>query len=488
MKFIVGCDADGILTNLSEHNLREGKKAFKREPIDVNAYSLEDMFDVKDISKPILYAKAFGIYSNYCKNEPPREGVKETFDELLENDFEFHSITARKFATSNNKLGSIARKWYQKWLNKNGIRFNSIQFCDEDNSPTDKLLACKKLNVDAMLEDKPDVAMYLAQNGIKIIMIDAPYNLDVKHENIIHVPNWLEAKKVLKDLKQKKELNGEKEFVKVEREELENYSNEQKEEYFDLYKAHLKNLEVNEEAFKKGDRKFKLIFSMLKYPVKMFFKVKVFNKEKIPYQNGFIIASNHTDSTDQYRLGLALGNRPFVGFAAKEIENSFRGSLFKSTGLGIFVDRKDPVSRNESAALMANYVAHDRIALIFPEGTRKNKDEEGRKRFQNRFKMGTVSIAQKTGTAILPVATNAFGHDTVVRFGDLMYVYPTDNLEDVNRKLEINIAKLSLENITYYYTKKKMYDKLEEEQRKYNEYINEIGTLPYEEPTKNKVL
>jgi len=488
MKIIVGCDADGILTNVSEHNLREGKKVFKREPVDVNAYSLEDMFDVKDIPKPILYAKAFGIYSNYCKNEPPREYIKETFDELIDDECEFHSITARKFATINNALGNLARKWYKNWLDNNGIRFNTIQFCDEVNSQKDKLLACNKLNVDVMVEDKPEIAIYLAQNGIKVIMIDAPYNLDVKHENIIHVTNWKEAKIVIKDLKQKKELKGNKEFVKVGREELESYTNEQKEEYFNLYKVHLKNLEVNEEAFKKGDRKFKLIFSMLKYPVKMFYNVKVFNKENIPYQNGFILASNHTDSTDQYRLGLALGNRPFVGFAAKEIENSFRGSLFKSTGLGIFVDRKDPVSRNESATIMAKYVAHDRIALIFPEGTRKNKDEEGRKKFQNKFQMGTVSLAQKTGTAILPVATNAFGHDTVVRFGELIYVYPNDDLEEANKKLELTIAKLSLDNITYYYTKKNMLADLEDEINKYNDYISEIGINSYEDSTKNKVL
>ena len=137
---------------------------------------------------------------------------------------------------------------------------------------------------------------------------------------------------------------------------------------------------------------------------------------------------------------------------------------------------------------MANYVAHDRIALIFPEGTRKNKDEEGRKRFQNRFKMGTVSIAQKTGTAILPVATNAFGHDTVVRFGDLMYVYPNDNLEEANKQLELNIAKLSLENITYYYTKKNMLSELEEEIKKYNDYISEIGIVNSDESEKSKVL
>lgn len=481
MKFIVGCDADGILTDLSGHNLREGKKAFERELINPDAYSLEEMYDLDDIPKFILYSKAFKIFINYCKNEPPREYVSEVIQELSCENFEFNSITARKFATSNNALGTLARKWFKEWLEKHNIEFSSFQFCSEEKSPEDKLLACKKLCVDVMIEDKPDIALHLANNGIKVIMVNAPYNLDVKHENIIHVDNWKEIKEILKQMKSEKESKSEKNFEIQEKDVLETYTDEEKKEYFDLYKRHLKNLTVDEEQFKRGDRKFKLIYSMLKYPIKAFYRVKVFGKENIPYQNGFIIASNHTDSTDQYRLGLALGNRPFVGFAAKEIENSFRGSLFKSTGLGIFVDRTNPESRKESSLLMAKYVAHDRIALIFPEGTRKNKTEEGRKRFQNRFKLGTVSIAQKTGAAILPVATNAFGSDTVVRFGEPMFVEPTDNLEEINKMLELIVANLSLENIRYYYTKKNKLEELKVEEQKYEDYIKEIGILEKEE-------
>lgn len=474
VKFIVGCDADGVLTNLSEHNLREGKKTFKRDIINDDAYSLEEMFDLKGISKLVLYSKAFKIYLNYCKNEPPRENVTEVFNELIDKDFEFNSITARKFATTKGPLGQKARSMFKNWLNKYNIKFNSFQFCDEVRSPEDKLLACKKLNVDAMIEDKSDVALNLANNGVKVILIDAPYNKDINHENIVRVSNWSEVKDTLLEMKKEKDKKEVNEFVKQDKEVLEKYSDEEKINYFNSYKKYLKNLTVDYDAFKKGDRKFKIIYSMLKYPVKAFYRIKAFGKEKIPYQNGFIIAANHTDSTDQYRLGLVLGNRPFVGFAAKEIEDSFRGSLFKSTGLGIFVDRKDPESRKESSSLMANYIAHDRISLIFPEGTRKNKDEEGRNRFQNRFKLGTVALAQKTGTGILPVAINAFGKDTVIRFGDFIYVSPTDDLEEVNKNLELLIADMSLENIKYYLEKKNRSSEIEQVVTKYNEYVEEV--------------
>lgn len=489
MKFVVGCDADGVLTDLTAHNIREGKKAFKREPVDENAYSLEDMFDVKNIPKLVLYSKAFKIYANYCKNEPPRENASKVINELSNEGFEFNSITARKFATSNGQLGKKARKWFQNWLKKYDISFKTFQFCSEEKSPEDKLLACKKLNVDAMIEDKPDVALHLANNGIKVLMMEAPYNLGIEHENIIRVSNWNQVKEELQRLNNIKNQNTPTEFVKREKEEIANMSELEKEMYFDSYKNYLKNVDFDEEMFKKGDKKFKLIFSTLKYPIKLLYRVKVFGKENVPYQNGFIMASNHNDSTDQYRIGLALGNRPFVGYAAKEIEDSFRGRLFKSTGLGIFVDRSDPESRKESAELMSKYVAHDRIALIFPEGTRKNKDEAGRNRFQNRFKLGTVALAQKTGTGILPIATNAFGNDTVIRFGEMMFIGPSDDLEEKNAELELIIAKMSYENIQYYLTEKNKIDELEEETRKYNMYIDEVTKKnSNEEEQQNKMM
>ncbi|MFV0250085.1 MAG: 1-acyl-sn-glycerol-3-phosphate acyltransferase [Bacilli bacterium] len=474
VNFVVGCDADGILTNLSSHNIREGKKVFKREPICPEKYSLEEQFDISNIPKFILYSKAFKIYINYCKNEEPREFAPEVINELTDEGLDFHSITARKFATSNSKLGKLARKWFKEWLKKYNINFSSFQFCSEERSPEEKLLACKKLNVDVMIEDKPDVALFLTKNGIKVIMIDAPYNLNTNHENIRHVSDWIQVKTILKKMKQEKENKGKIEFLKKEKVELESLTNQKKIEYFNSYKNYLKNINVNQDAFKKGDKRFKLIYSSLKYPIKSFYKIDIFGKEKVPYQNGFIIASNHSNSTDQYRLGIALGNRPFVGYAAKEIEDSFRGKLFKVTGLGIFVDRNDLENKKESSELMSKYVAHDRIALIFPEGTRKNKTEEGKSRFQNRFKLGTVALAQKTGTGILPVATNAFGNDTVVRFGEFIFVNPIDDLEEVNKKLELEIAKLSFENNIYYLKKNNRISEIDKETRKYNDYLKEV--------------
>lgn len=468
----IGVDADGVETNLYEHNLREGKRYFKRNPVNYDGYSLEEIFDVNDIPKLFLYAKALKIYRNYCINEEPRENLSQVINELSTNDFEFHSITARKFATLPG-VGIWARKTLKTWNKKHNINFKSYNFCDENRSCDDKLLACNKLNVDVMIEDKPDIALHLAKNGIKVLLFDAPYNKQVVHENIIRVNNWNEIKFYLEKMKSEKLCHSE--FVKLDKEKLQELSLEEKKEYFDEYKSMLKKLDFNESLFNKCDRKFKLIYGSLILPVKAYFKITVFGKENLPFQDGFIMASNHLDSNDQYKIGLAIGNRPFVGYAAKEIEDTFRGKLFKITGLGIFVDRNDKLQKEESSELMANYVAHNRTALIFPEGTRKNKTEEGRKKFLNRFKIGTVALAQKTGTGILPIGLSVFDNHTVISFGELMYVKPTDDLLFANENLEKTIADLCLKNCEYYLNKMGKTSDLQKEYEKYDQFVQQIS-------------
>lgn len=469
-RYIIGCDADGVLTDLSAHNLRAGKASFVREAVDPAAYALDEMFDVSDLPKWKRYLKAFGIYRRYCKHEPAREGAAEVISELSQQEYEFHAITARKFATDHNPLGKIARRWFETWLNTEGISFRSIQYCNETLSRQDKLFACRKLGVDAMIEDKPDNALYLAENGIRVLMPDTPYNRDTVHDNISRMMSWREIKTALSDLP---ELPVQP-FTKLHHDSVEQLSDDEKTMYFRSYQRHLQKLPFDESAFRRADRRFNTLYRMIKLPAMLFYHVTTFGKENIPYQNGFIIACNHCDSFDQYRLGLALGNRPFVGYAAKEIKTTFRGRLFSYTGLGLFIDRNNDADKRQAAEQMATYVAHDRIALIFPEGTRKNKTPEGKERFLNRFQPGTAALAQKTGTGILPVAVNSFGSSVYVRFGEMMYVSGTDSVMKKTQTLERTVASLIINNFKQYYEGNHNSAALKEQKEKYRKYIEEI--------------
>lgn len=48
-----------------------------------------------------------------------------------------------------------------------------------------------------MIEDKGDTALYLAENGIRVLLFDAPYNQDISHKNIVRVFSWNEIFDIL---------------------------------------------------------------------------------------------------------------------------------------------------------------------------------------------------------------------------------------------------------------------------------------------------
>lgn len=443
MSLVVGVDADGVLVNMSAYNIREGKKYFKKEPVNPNAYHTRDIFGVSK-KEEFIYGLRGGL-NNYCKYESPMPYSVEVINDLSKQGMEFHEITARKFATFTNIIGKYYRHLFEEWLKNNKFNFKSIQYCSEEESPRDKLMGCSKLNVDVMIEDKPDVALYLASNGIKIILMDAPYNQDLKHENITRVYNWLEIKKKLEEMN--KEKIEDNEFKKLTLQEKEQLTDEEKKKYFKNYYRYLKKLNINTNAINKGKKRFKLIHKIAYLPIKVIFNPKVNGKNNVPYQDGFIIASNHLNSYDQYLISYAMGNRHFSGFAASTIENTFRGKLFKYIEGSVFIDRNDPISKKNGEEELSARIAQNNIALIFPEGTRKNKDEEGKMKEQLPFKLGVVSMAQKTGAPILPTSIYYGETDNYVKFGELFYVSKTDDLELKNNELQRIILSMTRESV-----------------------------------------
>lgn len=446
---IIGCDIDGTVVDMSAFNIREGKKYFKTEPINPNAYSPKEMYDVSSAKE---FQFGLAVFNKYCISEPPMEHSVDVNNESNELGDEWHAITARKFTTFRNFWGAIYRKLFEDWANKHNFKFKSIQYCSEKFSPRDKLIACKKLNVDVMLDDKPDVALCLAENGIKVLLVDAPYNQELVHENITRVKNWSEVREHLNIIRENKQEV--EEFKKLSKEEKLNLSKKEHVEYIQSYKNFIKNIKVNIKALKRSENRFKLLYNATNIPCSILFKSKIEGKENIPYQDGFIIASNHLNSYDQFYISRALGNRQFCGFAASTIEDTIRGKMFKFTEGAVFIDRNDKESKEKGEEELVTKIANDKIALIFPEGTRKNKSEEGRKKLQLPFKLGTVSIAQKTGAGIIPVSLY-YGTKKYLKIGEIQFVNPEDDLIEANKKLEETILSMTLSSIEEDKTKQK---------------------------------
>ena len=441
-EFVVGVDADGVLTDMYQFYLDEGQRFFKKPPVNPDAYGFVEMYNVTKTQKMIF---GLSVLERYCKKAALRKNADVVINKLKDEGCEMHEITARMFTTFKGPFGGYYRHLFRKYLDTHKLMFDSIQFCSETDSPRDKYMACLKLDVDVMVEDKPEVALFLAEKGIKILLFDAPYNKDLKHENITRVYSWDECYDHIN--KMKKEKKPIKDFEYKSSEVVSKMSNDEKIEYFSSYKYHIKNLVINTEAIKRDKRHFKLVYNLTRVPFKIIFRAKTYGKEYIPYQDGFIIASNHLNSYDQFYISNVLGNRQFYGFAAESVKGTIRGKLFELTGSAVFIDRNDSISKRNGEIELANKVVNDNIALIFPEGTRKNVYADKKDKLQLPFKFGTVAMAQKTGAAILPVSLHHGNHGSYIRFGDLFFVEKTDDLNTANKKLEEIISNMTLLSI-----------------------------------------
>lgn len=194
---VIGVDADGVLTDMQEFNYRCGKEYFKKDIVNPEGYSVKEIFGVGKCAELFYGLKYF---PKYCKAYPPRENAVEILSRIKEEGHSIHEITARKFVTQKTLLGKKSKKWFLEWCDKNSFQFDSISFCSEKNGPQEKYEACKKHGVDVMIDDRPEVVLYLAERGIPVVMMDAPYNKMLRHEYVTRVHGWNEVYDVLCEL------------------------------------------------------------------------------------------------------------------------------------------------------------------------------------------------------------------------------------------------------------------------------------------------
>lgn len=443
-KLIIGIDADGVLTDMYSFNKENGIKIFKRPIKNENGYDIKEMFECSKKEFIKYGAKSFIKYCTKCEY---REDAAVVINKFKDSKFDVHNITARMFATDRNILGSLSRYMLENCNRKNGIIFDSIQYCSEEFSERDKLLACHKLNVDIMIEDKPEVALNLANNGIRVLLFDCPYNQEVYHDNITRVYSWKQIEKEVNEFANNYGHISENYYnYNFEDDEIFNsLSNTEKIEYLWHYKEYLKKQGFDKKENNKYDTNFKLAYSLFKIPVKAKFNIKVEGYENIPYQDGLLLASNHLNKYDQFIISYAFGKRPIRGLASSTIENTFRGRLFKNVGIN-FVDRNDNKSRHKASINMKVNLANNNNYLIFPEGTRKDKNEEGRKKKILKFHFGAVASAQKTGAPLLPIALQYTKKYTLIKFGKPLIISAIESLEDANDNLQKTIVNMLDEN------------------------------------------
>ena len=165
---------------------------------------------------------------------------------------------------------------------------------------------------------------------------------------------------------------------------------------------------------------------------RLYYRPKIVNKKVIPKKGPIIVCGNHIHLYDQC-LPIISTRRMLHYMAKKEYFDGKKAWFFKMAGC-ISVNREihDTDAKNAALDVLRNGWALG----IFPEGTRnKKRDEE----VLLPFKMGAVSMAQKTGATIVPYAITGkykfWNNHLKATFLEPFTVGPDEDLEKVNEKL-----------------------------------------------------
>jgi uncharacterized HAD superfamily protein len=191
-KIKIGVDIDDVIFPFMANFLKyiNGKNNTSYSFKDITSYYLWKMGIHKSKEEDIIVALEF--QNSLCFGELGLiEGAKEVIDKISE-EYMVHFVTSRPEVVKDKTT-----KLLNKYFPRNGFKvFYSGDVYGKNLSKTE---ICKENNISIIIEDNQDYAYDLAKNGIKVFLLDKPWNKDyVKHENIIKVNKLEDVLELLK--------------------------------------------------------------------------------------------------------------------------------------------------------------------------------------------------------------------------------------------------------------------------------------------------
>ncbi len=185
----VAIDVDEVLTRTNDYFLREFNEEhgteFKREDItDYNYLWVEKEGFNRDY--------VFGKLVEYVRNDLDSYDIGSDIVDVLSNlknlGHELFILTSRDDLVKERTI-----EWLEKSFGK-GF-FDEMVFTGDAISKTIcKSEVCKIHEFDVLIEDAPHYCQEVSKAGVKVLMMDCPWNRDVKEsENLIRVNNWKEV-------------------------------------------------------------------------------------------------------------------------------------------------------------------------------------------------------------------------------------------------------------------------------------------------------
>jgi uncharacterized protein len=119
------------------------------------------------------------------------DGAKEILEEISDK-YEIHFVTSRP-----EEIKEKTNSFFKKYFPEN--RFNILHSGEVYGGKQSKSDICIAQGISILIEDNPDYALDCARKGIRVFLIDKPWNKKYeKHENLTKVGGWNDILEVLK--------------------------------------------------------------------------------------------------------------------------------------------------------------------------------------------------------------------------------------------------------------------------------------------------
>jgi 1-acyl-sn-glycerol-3-phosphate acyltransferase len=134
--------------------------------------------------------------------------------------------------------------------------------------------------------------------------------------------------------------------------------------------------------------------AILRFVMRIAFRMQVEGKDNVPSQGGVLLAANHSSMLDPIVVGCAI-DRPIRFMAKRELfNNPFLGMILRN--LGAFPVRRGKDDKDAFRKAL-EVLKNGDVLGMFPEGTRSLDG-----RLQKAYS-GAAVLAEKTGACLVPV-------------------------------------------------------------------------------------
>lgn len=187
MKQVIAVDIDEVTADFISyfvyfHNLMY-KTSMRKD--QVSSYYLHQAFQTDKQEMGIRFAEFQSL--RLLERIKPAKGAIGGIKKLIKLGFSPHFVTARPQAIE---------KETREWLKKH---FKNIDFPIHFTHPVSgkpklkKSAICKSIGANILIDDHIENALDCAENGIKVFLMDAPWNqTESLPENVIRVKSWKE--------------------------------------------------------------------------------------------------------------------------------------------------------------------------------------------------------------------------------------------------------------------------------------------------------